>query len=76
MGYSPWGCKELDMTEPLTFSLVCVCVCVCRHTCIFVRSSLVKDYYSSFRDVMEDSLINNKKIFLSACPYTKIEFVF
>ena len=18
MGYSPWGCKELDMTEPIT----------------------------------------------------------
>ena len=21
MGYSPWGCKELDMTEQLTLSL-------------------------------------------------------
>ena len=21
MGYSPWGCKELDMTESLTLSL-------------------------------------------------------
>jgi len=22
VGYSPWGCKELDMTEQLTFSLL------------------------------------------------------
>ena len=23
MGYSPWDCKELDMTEPLTHTLYC-----------------------------------------------------
>ena len=36
MGYSPWGHKELDMTEKIAFSLsytyiyihVCICVCV------------------------------------------------
>ena len=22
-GYSPWSCKELDMTEPLTVSVPC-----------------------------------------------------
>ena len=36
--YSPWGCKESDMTERLNWTdiyicvCVCVCVCVCTHT--------------------------------------------
>ena len=29
MGYSPWGRKELDMTERLLCVFMCVCVCVC-----------------------------------------------
>ena len=32
-GYSPWGCKESDMTEQLS-TYMCVCVCVYTHTYI------------------------------------------
>ena len=36
MGYSPKGCKKLDMTERLRnipyYSILCVCVCVCVYT--------------------------------------------
>ena len=33
-----WGRKELDMTERLTHTHVCVCVCICMcvHVCVFV----------------------------------------
>ena len=37
VGYSPWGCKESDMTERLLFFYVCVCVCVIYiYVCIWV----------------------------------------
>ena len=36
MGYSPKGCKKLDMTQRLRnipyYSMSCVCVCVYTHT--------------------------------------------
>ena len=32
MGYSPWGCEELDMTEnPHTHLCAGRCVCMCTH---------------------------------------------
>ena len=35
----PWGCKELDMTERLSWTVcVCVCVCVCVYTHIYTHT--------------------------------------
>ena len=39
VGYSPWDCKELDVTEhahTLTYACVCVCICVCVYVCIYI----------------------------------------
>ena len=33
-GYSPLGRRELDMTEQLTNTQVCVCICVCSYCCL------------------------------------------
>ena len=40
MDYSPWGCRELDMTEHAVhnkyYIYMCVCVCVCVRVCVCV----------------------------------------
>ena len=37
MDYSPWGCKELDTTEQLSLSLLCMCVYISlSHMCIYI----------------------------------------
>ena len=41
VGYSPWGPKELDMTELLsTYVYVCVCVSVCVYSCSVMSDPL------------------------------------
>ena len=37
-GYSPWGCKELDMTEGTEY-IYCVCVCVC--VCVKLQNEVM-----------------------------------
>ena len=32
--YRPLGCKELDTTEQLSLTHICVCVCVCAYMCV------------------------------------------
>ena len=48
MGYSPWGCKELDTTEQLTLSLSffshIVNASMCHH--YFISSLLITKCYS------------------------------
>ena len=37
VGYSPWGCKESDMTERSTYhSNITLCVCVYMYMCVYV----------------------------------------
>ena len=37
MDYSPWGRKELDTTEQLSLSLLCMCVYIpLSHMCIYI----------------------------------------
>ena len=48
-GYSPWGHKESDTTEPLTllcYACVCtsVCVCVCVFISLFVCADMLDHY--------------------------------
>ena len=45
-GYSPWTCKELDMTEQLSVC-VCVCVCACTQTTSRRRGKHRKESISS-----------------------------
>jgi len=41
VGYSPWGPKELDMTELLsTYVYMCVCVSVCVYSCSVMSDTL------------------------------------
>ena len=35
VGYSPWGCKELDTTERLTLSLFTYCLCAHMYVTVF-----------------------------------------
>ena len=58
VGYSPWGCRELDTTEHThkerrktvwTQMQVCMCVCVCVYVCVGGQIFLL-DSFSSYCD--------------------------
>ena len=47
VGYSPWGCKESDTTEPLTHTHMHTCFCIIR----FSKDRIIlghSDYYSAY----------------------------
>ena len=46
-GYSPWACKELDITEhkhddicdiQQNLAILCVCICVCVCVCVHIKT--------------------------------------
>jgi len=74
-GYSSWGCKESDITEVYTYTMVydidfftclfaiCMCICVCVYVCVCVCvNSLFRSFACFLLDVC--FLLFNFKSFL------------
>ena len=50
VGYSLWGCKELDTTKQLRFHFLFMCVCVCVCVCVDIYIYIV--YLQKHRTVL------------------------
>ena len=55
VNYSPWGCKESDMTE-LTLALLSLFICVCVFTDMYIYSFSILSPYRSLQNVEYSSL--------------------